>query len=224
MIKLKKKICKDCKEEKYLFRRRKCKSCYQSWLLSTDEGNKELSKYVLKASITIKKTKKIELKKRKKDLFSSDEYRSKYVQPIINEIARLIDYGQPCIATGSYNGKMNGGHFHSTGSNRTLTLNLHNIHLQSYASNCPNGGDNLKYREGIKRIYGQDYLDYVESLKSIAPLHLSKDDLYRIEGIAKKIRIELKNNLIVRTAEERIRLREKINNRIGIYEKYHQIS
>jgi len=228
MIKAKQKICKGtglakdfkcCGELVYSYRYGLCKKDYQNWLISTDEGNKKLRMSMIQAHKNIEKIKKVEFKQRKKELMSVDEYRSKYVQPIINEIARLIDYGQPCIATGSYNGKMNGGHFQSTGSNRTLTLNLHNIHQQSYASNCPNGGDNLKYREGLKRVYGQKYLDYIESLKSIKPLHLSKEDLYDIEKRARKIRNELKKNLIVRTPEERIKLREEINNEIGIYEK-----
>jgi len=55
----------------------------------------------------------------------------KELQPLINKIARLIDYGQPCIATGSFNGKMNGGHRIAVGANETIRFNLHNIHIQS---------------------------------------------------------------------------------------------
>src|SRR5690606_23978318 len=94
-----------------------CMSCYSDWLLNTPEGGDVLNK----AKITGKK--KVEKQQRKKSkeekeklklrLISPDKYRAKYVQPLINKIARLIDYGNPCIATGNFEGKMAGGHYTS---------------------------------------------------------------------------------------------------------------
>ena len=52
---------------------------------------------------TITKQKKQESKVK---ILSADGYRKAYIQPKINEIARLIDFGQPCIATGATKGKM----------------------------------------------------------------------------------------------------------------------
>lgn len=163
------------------------------------------------------RTEKVKQTSEKKvDLMSTDKYRSKYVQPLINEIARLIDYGQPCIASGKF-GKQNGGHFIATGSNRTLTLNLHNIHVQSFESNHFKSGDNLRYRQGLIDTYGIAYLEKVEALKAIKPLHLTKDDLKEVKWIATDILKELKADLRVREPEERIRLREIYNQQLGIY-------
>jgi hypothetical protein len=191
--------------------------CYKDWLLNTEEGRRKLKKSALHAHKEVQKEEKQKDKEKKIDLMSKDKYRALYVQPIINEIARLIDYGQPCIATGLFSGKMNGGHFHAVGSNRTIALNLHNIHIQSFHSNHFKSGDNTKYREGLKRVYGQEYLDLVESLNSIPAIHLSLSDLKEIKNHAIIIRKELRESPVVLTPWERIELRDTINFRLGIY-------
>jgi len=103
-----------------------------------------------------KRTTSEQKKKMTVELMSDDKYRSSVLQPVINEIARLVDFGQPCIATENY-GKENGGHYISVGANRTICLNLHNIHIQSFESNHWKSGDTLKYQVGIIRVYGEEY-------------------------------------------------------------------
>lgn len=152
------------------------------------------------------------------DNMSSDAYRSKVIQPIINEIARLIDYGQPCIASGRYNGKMAGGHFISVGSNRSVALNLHNIHIQTFESNSFRSGDEAKYRLGIIERYGNDYFEFMESLRHLKNIDLSKQRLSELKPLISRIRSDLKCNPIKRTPQERIALRNEINERIGIYQ------
>jgi len=174
-------------------------------------------KYNIKRKAIEKQQEAKETKDKKIDIMSADEYRAKYVQPIINEIVRLIDYGQPCIATGNPNGKMNGGHYFSVGSNRTTCLNLHNIHIQSFHSNNGTGGDNIRYRDGIIKIYGIAYMEQIEALKQLKPIKLTKDELREVKRIATDIRDMLKTDKVVRTPEERIGLREEFNWRIGIY-------
>lgn len=171
----------------------------------------------IKANNIEKRTQSKEKKEKKINLLSVDGYRAKHVQSIINEIARLIDYGQPCIATGNYSGKMSGGHFFAVGSNRTICLNLHNIHIQSFHSNSALGGDNIRYRDGIIKIYGIAYMEKIEALKALKPIKLTKEDLIEVKNIATEIRNKLKSNLIVYPPEKRIELREHINNLIGIY-------
>lgn len=149
---------------------------------------------------------------------SSDGYRSKVIQPIINEIARLIDYGQPCIASGRYNGKMAGGHFISVGSNRSVALNLHNIHIQTFESNSFKSGDESNYRLGIIRIYGKEYFEFLDGLRHLKSIDLSKQRLSELKPLISQIRNDLKRNPIKRTPQERIDLRNEINERIGIYQ------
>jgi len=207
------KICKieGCNKEVAIFNNSNIKSPY------CRDHAVQIAMTKVKCNIVKEKLK--EKKEKTIDLMSCDEYRSKYVQPIINEITRLIDYGQPCIATGKYNGKMNGGHYHAVGSNRTLALNLHNIHIQSFESNHFKSGDNLLYKEGLIKTYGLDYFERIEALKQTKPIKLTKSELIEIKKIASEIRNELKKNQYQSyPPEKRIEMREYINQRIGIYE------
>jgi hypothetical protein len=198
-----------------------CYECYKKWLLESDSGNEYMQRQMRFAQKKVKIEHKKETQKIKEKLISTDEYRSKYVQPIINEIARIIDYGQPCIASGLHSGKMNGGHFIAVGSNRTTSLNLHNIHSQSFASNSWKGGDNAKYRTGIKKVYGEAYLKFMESLNAMDAIKLTKEQLIEIKETASVIRSELKKNMVILSPEERIELRNRVNEELGIYpQKY----
>jgi Bacteriophage Lambda NinG protein len=171
----------------------------------------------------IKEEKKIQKKidKAKKiDIMSVDAYRSKVIQPLVNKVARLIDYGLPCIATGKH-GKINGGHYISVGANRSVCLNLHNIHRQSFESNHFKSGDNVKYMEGIIREYGQDYADLVKGLHRIkrkfqkVELMVMKDTL---KDIIKELEAENKTLKEPRSPEQRISLRTYYNMQLGYYE------
>lgn len=239
MIKTKERKCKpvgkakgfdSCGEVKLPYKYGMCHRCTIKWSYSTPEGEEFLKSIQIRAKTHIQKeakkeqsAKKEENRHKKIELMGVDKYRSEVVQPIINEIARMIDYGCPCIATGLYDGKQAGGHYHSTGSNRTIALHLHNIHVQSFHSNGPTGGgDNIRYRNGIIRTYGQSYMDKIEALSMTPAIHLSKADLIEVKERASAIRLELKADLKYRTPEERIALRDKLNVRIGIYKTIYQ--
>lgn len=205
-----------------------CMPCYKDWLLNTNEGNQVLKKQTIQSTGKYVKQKKREwnVKKAKKnvELMSADKYRATYIQPLINEIARLIDYGQPCIATGNEQGKMSGGHRHSVGANRTLALNLHNIHIQSFHSNSCQGGDHLRYRLGLIQTYGVEYADFIDhKLNQCEPIKLTKEQLIELKPFLMTVRNDLKKNGIKRNAEHRIRLRNAINEQIGIYPREYSI-
>jgi hypothetical protein len=202
----------------------KCKICKSKFIprFSTLQPTCEEPKCIIEHSkIQREKKEAKEWSKRKVEMTfdstSSDGYRSKVIQPIVNEIARLIDYGQPCIATGHYEGKMSGGHFCSVGSNRSCSLNLHNIHVQTFHSNGWKSGDETRYRLGLIKIYGQEYYDFVEGLRHIKNIDLNKERLKELKPLISKIRNDLKRNPTKRTPQERIELRNEINERIGIY-------
>ena len=162
-----------------------------------------------------------EWQKRKQDLkfdnYSSDGYRSKVIQPLINEIARLIDFGQPCIASGRYEGKFSGGHFTSVGANRSVSLNLHNIHIQTFESNSFRSGDETRYRHGLIKVYGNDYFEFVEGLRHLKGIDLSKQRLSELKPLITQIRNDLKRESKKYSPQERIELRNEINEKIGIY-------
>lgn len=213
----------------------RCKSCRDRII---PKGNSTLNQYcdkvecrnvmiriaLEKSRQKIKKqTKEINQKARQERKQTLDRLKSlsdwkNDLQTDINLIARLIDKGCPCIATGKYEGKMSGGHFIAVGANETIRFNLLNIHVQSFHSNSWKGGDNLRYREGIKRIYGQELLDEMELLQSVPPVKLTIDEVREKISIAKKIVKELKEADEVYTPEQRIFLRRKYNNVLGIYQ------
>lgn len=139
------------------------------------------------------------------------------LQVLINRIVRLIDYGQPCIATGSLNGKINAGHYFSVSSNDTIRFNLHNIHIQSEHSNSYKSGDTLNYQSGIERVYGIKYLEYMNSLKGLKPLHLCVPKIKVAIEKCKVIIKELEQKGYVYDAKTRVNLRNLYNEQIGIY-------
>lgn len=196
--------------------------CYANWLMTSENGKIKMDKALnigkTKVTTKIKKESKEADKITKLQLMSTDKYRATVLQPIINEIARIIDYGQPCVADGTY-GKMNGGHYVSVGANRTTALNLHNIHIQSFSSNHFKSGDSIRYKAGLIERYGKDYFEFVEFLQQHKPLNLTKQDLVNITLKASTIRLNLKRDEKTKTAFERIELRNIINLELGIYEQ-----
>jgi len=156
--------------------------------------------------------------KHKVDEMSVDKYRSTYIQPLINLLARIIDKGQPCIASKVTKGKMAGGHYHAVGHNRTLALNLHNVHIQSYHSNGPQGGQHIKYRHGLIDVYGDQYTNFVDMyIMQCPPLHLTKEDLVNVKPILQKMVNHYKKLDKEYTPLERIELRNKLNIELRIY-------
>ena len=200
--------------------------CYKNWLLNSEQGKEHLKRVAISSSDKVQKTKKTEnlIKDRNTriELMSKDKYRADVLQPNFNKIARLIDFGCTCIATNN-GGKMAGGHRISVGANRSTALNLHNIHIQSFASNSWKGGDNIKYDIGIKERYGVEYLEFLNSLHKTPKTELIKSEMIEINIIALRICRELSKNKIHRTPQQRIELRNRYNIELGIYSEQFMI-
>ena len=191
-----------------------CATCYRSWLLNTNEGAEHIQNVQIKVKKQIDQANRKHRTRTKIDLMSADQYRAEMIQPKFNKIIRAIDYGQPCIATGNF-GKMAAGHFVAVGSNRTLALNAHNVHIQSFESNSHKSGDTLKYIDGLKEIYGEDYYIFVDSLRQHDLIKLNKP-IY--ETLNKKLIDYTKQvEKVKRTPIERIKERNKLNVYLGIY-------
>lgn len=139
------------------------------------------------------------------------------LQTEINKIVRLIDFKVPCISSGATAGQAQSGHYISRGSNDTIRFNLHNIFLQSAAANNHKSGDTINFQEGLKRIYGLEYFEYVESLRKTPPIKLTIETIKDKIIIARLIVRELKELGNVYSPKERIDLRNNLNLRLGIY-------
>lgn len=188
--------------------------CYQKWLRSTPEGKKKMESAIV---IGRKKAEKTLKQKEKEEKDKIIDYPKK-LQERVNEIARLIDIGLPCLARGYHANQIHGGHIFSRGSSRPMRYNLHNLHRQGAQSNHFQNEDGL-LREGLKNEYGLDYYEFLSSLQRIPPLKFSNAEFknfYKTAcGIANLLKKEGRNfNL-----EQRIKMRNQINIDLGIYEK-----
>lgn len=145
----------------------------------------------------------------------------KRLETIINNIARLIDFGTACISCGGF-GKPQAGHYHSVASDATIRFNLHNEHLQDYRCNVELGSNTIGYDEGLIRVYGREYWEYVKfGLKNVyhKPLNLSIPEIKIYIDQARIILKRLEKDQVERSPEERIELRDLINSEIGIYKE-----
>ena len=191
-----------------------CLSCYPTWLYSTDLGKLEIEK------ARIKGKKQVENKKKKEQSELKEKVRDfkKEFQDKINLLVRLIDSNQPCICTGKQHKVFHAGHFYSRGDCPELSYNLMNIYKQSLHSNNFKHADIHKYREGLERVYGKEHLEYVTDLKGKQePLRLRENDYKELLKKVNSILREIKKTDLDFNAEERLKLRNEYNKRIGIY-------
>jgi len=135
--------------------------CYSKWLLDTEEGRKKIQRNILKAKKEVDRKEKDKSKQAKIKV----ENWKKKLQTKVQEIARLIDHEQLCLARQIECKQAHGGHVLSKGGHAEMRFNLHNIHKQSAYSNTFKNDDGLM-QEGIIREYGKEYLDFIKSLIS----------------------------------------------------------
>ena len=181
------------------------------------EGAKKIIEANRKKKVLQAKREKAKWKREGLDKLKSKRTWEDELQKEINQIVRLID-GKFRI-DGARTGKIDAGHYVARGSNATIRYNLHNIHNQSVHSNRWKSGDTIKYQDGLKKTYGLEYFEMVESLRQTPPIKLSIETIREKISIAKAIVRELKELANNYDAKERIELRNELNMRIGIYLK-----
>lgn len=194
-----------------------CSVCLWEWMVSTEAGK------LYKIQIFDPKVEKANLKttrKREKELRDNlTNWRVK-LQTRVQEIARLIDIGLPCLALGYHAGQIHGGHIFSKGSSKTISLNLHNIHRQSAQSNHSHNDDGL-LREKLALEYGTDYLGFLLEMRQCDALHYNNLEYMEFYKMANEIALMLKKKGQNFDLEGRIKVRNEINLTLGIYpEKY----
>lgn len=190
--------------------------CYTNWLISDNpEAKKTFAQFLKKNKTDFEKEQKRK-EKEKKDKFV--DYKTKLQEPI-NLIVRLLDIGLPCLARNYHPGQMHAGHVFARGGNQYIRYNLHNIHRQSAQSNGKQNDDGL-LREGLVNEYGQDYMDFISELRQTPKLEYLHHEYKSFYKHACAIANELKRQgRIFPTIEERIFMRNEINNQLGIYDQ-----
>lgn len=154
------------------------------------------------------------------------------INSTVQEIARIIDYGQKCLARPNHNRngisevQFHGGHCWSKGGHPECKWNLHNIHAQNAGSNNKGSDDHLMF-VGLEKRYGERYRKFVENLANKkAPKHTIQElkDIYQR---AKEFRNDLKKktkeqeNLLNNGHEvsKLLELRNEGNTKLKIYDK-----
>lgn len=211
-----------CGEEKFIFKYGACQECFIKWATTTEDGkawHKKQTAYKMQQN---QKEKSREQKAKDRELriqlMTNTEYWSNVFQPRFNELIRLIDKGCGCVATRRTTGKMEAGHYIHAGVNKTISINAHNIFLQSMESNHFRSGDVLKYQDGIRVIFGENYFNFIESLKRCPALHLTKIELIeRYDEVLRLRRLYRDAKLQFLSPLERIEMRNEINESLGLY-------
>jgi hypothetical protein len=206
--------------------KKKCKHCGEKFTPKYSSLEQFCSKEDCRiqfAILTVKKKKESEEKARqrkniieKRNLRSATTNWKNALQDEINKIVRLIDKDLPCLARKKI-GKMNAGHVFSRGSSPTIRFNLHNIHRQNAQSNHFQNDDGL-LREGLSIEYGEEYFTFISELRRTPKLKYKDFEYEVFTKEAKKIVLSLAKLDLTYSLKNRIDMRNKINEQLGIYE------
>jgi hypothetical protein len=209
---------------------KKCKVCGDKFIPQFSSLDPVCTKYDCRVEFALKTAEKSKLAKQKdfakraklekrelrENLKTLSDWKEDF-QKEINALVRAIDEGWGCIATNTLQGKRNAGHYVSVGANNTIRFHLENIWVQSEHSNTFKSGDTIRYQDGIRRLFGQEYLDYMDSLRSIPPIKLTIDDIKEKIPIVRSLIKWCKLQDRTFTLSERVELRRRFNKEIGIY-------
>ena len=149
----------------------------------------------------------------------------KFLQDDVQKIAKLIDYGLRGLhETPQDTGQIQGGHIYTKKNHEQMRFNLHNIHRQGAKSNMALIYDE-EIKDGLKSEYGIEYFEFIKSLKQ-QPLPKIKQNEYKeyhFKALAIIKRLEL--TFTHYSKNERLELRNAINDELGIYpEQYTQFN
>lgn len=138
------------------------------------------------------------------------------LQDKVQDIIRLIDFEQPCLARQYIPKQTHSGHVVGRGSAANMKYNLHNMFAQSAQSNHFQNDDGLM-RDGVKREFGEDYLEFIFSLKQTPIIKRFDEELKLLYRHACKVFNRIKKHPKKLTNLERIEYRNQLNLELGIY-------
>ena len=196
-----------------------CKICKKKF------EQKRFCQVVCSPLCSIKYSKKLadkkwkEIKKEKKESLKTLSNWKEDLQRLINEIVRLIDKDQNCMMCGKPIKKLFACHYHSVGGNDMLRFNLLNIWGGCFSCNGMKGGNIHGYDLQLIDKYGRMQWEVIkfDLTRKYHYIGLSIPEIKEIIPIAGQIRNELKKTDMKYSDQMRWKLREKYNQRLGIY-------
>lgn len=197
--------------------RKKCRNCGEKFV--PNKSTQVACSYPCALNLGRKKVSEDKFKELKEKV---EDYSAK-LQTKVQEIARLIDYEQNCLAKNKpMSKKIDGGHVFSRGSSTNIKYNLHNIFAQSAQSNHFQSDDRLMH-EGVKREFGDKYYEFLCSLNQTPIVKYTNQDYKDFYKRACAVANRLKKNKKRLTSKQRIEVRNEVNTELGIYPKEYLI-
>ena len=144
----------------------------------------------------------------------------KALQIKINAVVRGIDKIFPCISSNSHTGQKHAGHFYSTGGHNSIRFNLYNIWLQNAHQNTYLSGNPIEYRNNLIKLFGEERCEkLIFNLPAQYPyLKLNITEIKEALETCKEILFfQKEGKYIAKTNEERISIREELNEMLKIY-------
>lgn len=108
----------------------------------------------------------------------------KEARKIFQKWIRIRDKDLPCISCGALNAKQwDGGHFYKAELYSGLIFDEDNCHKQCSRCNDLYSGNELLFREGLIKRYGEDYVKDLEMIKDgLRDYEFSKQELIEIKN------------------------------------------
>ena len=114
-------------------------------------------------------------------------FQTKLAQDACNAYVRERDIWENCISCGSYNGKMNAGHYLSAGAHPELRFEEDNIHKQCERCNSSLSGNIVRYRPALIEKIGTERVKWLEG-----PHEMVKRSIEDLVEIQKHYKAKLK--------------------------------
>jgi hypothetical protein len=154
-----------------------CNDCYFEFLRKSPHANEIIMKALKSAERQSKIQRNKEIKeqkaedRRKKEEIKTLTQLKKELQTVVNFIVRHIDYEKGCISCNhgwekEWTRQRQAGHFHDKKRHDNLRFHLFNIFVQCTICNDRYSANLDNYRKGVVSHYGQDVMDYMDSLLS----------------------------------------------------------
>jgi hypothetical protein len=197
MIQVKQKRCKgssktkgfdSCGEMSIIKKYSLCSNCYRKWLLSTEEGKKELKKYTLRAKKEVKVKKKREIREKKRELNDgnamhlADTYYSRFIR-----LYHSIDGNCTCYTCGVIKPikEVDNGHYMKR-QHKNTRYHENNCRPQCKICNgdTKHNGKQIEFRENLVNELGEGAAHEIEllsqeTIKADYHFYKEKADYYR---------------------------------------------
>jgi len=205
------------KFEQKIFNYRYCESTPECKQAGTEAKNILIKKAMEKVKLSKEKNSRQETKVLREKLKTLSDFKND-LQKEINLIVRLIDFNHPCISSGRPLGKSyDAGHFLGRQAFPEVRYHLMNIYAQSVEQNQHKSGNVIGFMDGLQQVFGKDHLEAVMALKSHSALRITIEELKEKISIARSIVKWIKLQDREFTTIERLELRKKFNEQLGLY-------